>query len=405
MASVAVTNTFVANTDAKASEVNTNFSDLVTYVNNRNSGSSTWDAVSSSHATNVPITANNSSGTQNIANFQDNGSNVLSVADGGATTLTASGATSICLTVNNGTSTGLIARFQDNGTNTVEFPDGGGANIKGAASATNLTIMNTAGGGGGDAVLTFATDSTTRVTMGCDISDSNKFKIGTTAVDTGTFITFNQATPSISFSATTSIVVDSATPLALNRTTNDGTLIDLQQDGSSEGTISVSGTTVSYNTFIGAHYYQLKLAQTEFKVGQVLIATGEMIPCKTPAKERFSFVDTTNSAGDQRVYGVHIGKIAPHAQNMSFGLPNRPVYSIASLGLFGIRVTDTAGNINAGDYIQASARPGEGEKQVGAQLRNGTVGKAIVSVDWTAVTADPVLGYKWKLIPATIHCG
>lgn len=81
MANVAVTNTFTAGTTAVASQVNTNFTDLVNYINNRNGGSATWDAVSISHTTNVPLICNNSTGTQNIANFQDNGTNVFSITD------------------------------------------------------------------------------------------------------------------------------------------------------------------------------------------------------------------------------------------------------------------------------------------------------------------------------------
>jgi hypothetical protein len=46
MANVSVTNNFSAGTTAVASQVNTNFSDLVTYINNRNSGSSKWDSFS-----------------------------------------------------------------------------------------------------------------------------------------------------------------------------------------------------------------------------------------------------------------------------------------------------------------------------------------------------------------------
>lgn len=44
MGSVAVSNTFANDTVAEAPQVNTNFSDLVNYINARNSGSSKWDA-------------------------------------------------------------------------------------------------------------------------------------------------------------------------------------------------------------------------------------------------------------------------------------------------------------------------------------------------------------------------
>lgn len=42
-----------------------------------------------------------------------------------------------------------------------------------------------------------------------------------------------------------------------NRMNNDGTIVDLRQNGSSEGSISVSGTTVSYNAFSGSHWSRL----------------------------------------------------------------------------------------------------------------------------------------------------
>ena len=46
----------------------------------------------------------------------------------------------------------------------------------------------------------------------------------------------------------TQIVVNGATPVYINRLTSDGTLIEFRQDGNPEGSISVSGSTVSYNT-------------------------------------------------------------------------------------------------------------------------------------------------------------
>lgn len=83
MAALSVTNTLSNGATVLASEHNTNYSDIVTYINNRNSGSATWDALSISSSTNVPFIANNSTGTQDIARFQDNGTNVLQVVNGG----------------------------------------------------------------------------------------------------------------------------------------------------------------------------------------------------------------------------------------------------------------------------------------------------------------------------------
>lgn len=129
MANVAVTNTFAAGTNAVASQVNTNFTDLVTYINNRNGGSATWDSVQTTSTSNVPLVCNNSTGTQNIANFQDNGTNCMVIADGGAVSIANATGTVIPLTISNGTSTGDILKCQDNSTAVFRVVDGGNVAI------------------------------------------------------------------------------------------------------------------------------------------------------------------------------------------------------------------------------------------------------------------------------------
>jgi hypothetical protein len=104
------------------------------------------------------------------------------------------------------------------------------------------------------------------------------------------------------------------------------------------------------------------------------------------------------------VYGVWHAKSANSAEGYPFN-NGKPVYQIASLGLYFVRVTDTNGNVSNGDYIQSSPRPGEGERQHDDILHSYTVGKALVDVNWNDAEVDPELGYKWKLIPATLHAG
>ena len=83
MAALTVTNTFAVNTTILSGAVNTNFTDITTYITNRNNGSATWDNCYVTNATSVPLQINNSTGTINIANFQDNGTNVFQIVDGG----------------------------------------------------------------------------------------------------------------------------------------------------------------------------------------------------------------------------------------------------------------------------------------------------------------------------------
>ena len=86
MASLSVTNTLSNGQTIQASEHNTNYSDIVNYVNARNSGSSTWDGVSILTSSGVPFKADNSTGTSDVAQFKDNGTTVFSIADGGIIT-------------------------------------------------------------------------------------------------------------------------------------------------------------------------------------------------------------------------------------------------------------------------------------------------------------------------------
>ena len=116
-------------------------------------------------------------------------------------------------------------------------------------------------------------------------------------------------------------------------------------------------------------------------------------------KEYFPYVDTTNIVSDKRVYGVWFGKMSDDAKGASFGQDDKPVYLIAQVGLFKIRVTDTNGNIEVGDYLESSSRLMEAQKQTSIQKEAGTIAKAMVNVDWSTVKKDQKLGYKWKLIP------
>ena len=50
---------------------------------------------------------------------------------------------------------------------------------------------------------------------------------------------------------------DSGVPFYANRTTNDGTLVNWNQAGVTEGSITVSGSTVAYNAFCGTHWSRL----------------------------------------------------------------------------------------------------------------------------------------------------
>ena len=80
------------------------------------------------------------------------------------------------------------------------------------------------------------------------------------------------------------VSADGNPALFVNRKTSDGTLVSFRQDGTEEGTISVSGATVSYNGFSGGHWTQLQQGRgynPEIPRGTVMSSIGEMAEWKS----------------------------------------------------------------------------------------------------------------------------
>jgi hypothetical protein len=98
-------------------------------------------------------------------------------------------------------------------------------------------------------------------------------------------------------------------PLFINRLSTDGILVLLQQNNTTEGTISVSGTTVSYNGFTGTHWsrFQDNSTPTILK-GTVLESLDEM--CDWYNLE-FDVTTTTQDEDGNDVTETHTKKI-PH---------------------------------------------------------------------------------------------
>jgi hypothetical protein len=241
------------------------------------------------------------------------------------------------------------------------------------------------------------------------------------------------------------VIGNNGLPLIIDRLTSDGTLVSLRQDGTEEGYISVTGTTVTYQTFLGAHPTQLADGQAEPPRYGVVVATGELCPSENtywleerqarhpngtvawselvrhdrragrgsrhwrevqgPTRDDVPRVGPAARAGDPRVYGVWWGKLRDDAAGMSFGLNDRPVYTVAALGLGKIRVCDSGGDIAAGDLLEAAPHAWEAQRQADDLLRAGTIARALVAVRWAAVPVDPALGYRWTVIPCTLHAG
>jgi hypothetical protein len=204
--------------------------------------------------------------------------------------------------------------------------------------------------------------------------------IGTTAdidvgssTDTGHYLT--PAGAAVHFRAGNTV-------LYIGRQTNDGDLVSFRQAGSQEGTISVSGATVSYNGFSGTH--ESSGISTDIEVGTVVSTIDELDTYTTGSKTGETRADhakikVSDVEGDARVYGV----LSKFDEN------NKPI--VASVGIGSVKVT---GACNGGDLLESN---GDGTAKVQSDdiIRSKTIGKVTIGNSDTGV----------KLVSCVLYCG
>ena len=234
---------------------------------------------------------------------------------------------------------------------------------------------------------------------------------------------------------------DGGTPIEINRNTNDGNLVDLRQGGTVQGTISVSGSTVGYNTFMGSHWSQLAdNSKPTILRGTVLETIADMCVWYTVKFDRNQHNDKDTEYHYEE-YELPSGKKVgdtvsiTHADDISYSgviekesnltLPkfkisdteeSKAVYgvfhtwdddddgknwqndaSIAALGTYMIRIHKDE-TVAIGDYIQSKG-DGTGKKQADDILRASTIGK--VTSTEKVITHDDGS----YCVPCTLHCG
>ena len=101
--------------------------------------------------------------------------------------------------------------------------------------------------------------------------------------------------------------VTSNTCIVVNRRTTDGTLVEFRQDNTAEGTISVSGTTVSYN---GGHLSRWAQfpdnSRPELLKGTVMSNLDQMSQWGEEDNEQLNCVQVSTVEGDANVAGVFV---------------------------------------------------------------------------------------------------
>jgi hypothetical protein len=183
---------------------------------------------------------------------------------------------------------------------------------------------------------------------------------------------------------------DQADPLSVNRTTNDGTLVSLRQDGTEEGTISVSGTTVSYNSFLGSHWSQLQDgSKIEILKGTIIETIDEMCIWEGEKNDRLPKSKISDTVESKNVYGTFL------AWDEDWQTSND--FYVAAVGLGYIRVNSSQ-NVSMGDLLQSNG-DGTAKIQEDDTMRSSTIAK-VVSTNKIETYEDGSY-----LIAATLHCG
>lgn len=175
-----------------------------------------------------------------------------------------------------------------------------------------------------------------------------------------------------------------------NRNTNDGAIIDLRQDNNTEGTISVSGTTISYNSFLGSHWSQLQDgSKIEILKGTILEAIDEMCIWQDEINDRLPKSKISDTINSKNVYGIFLDWDNDWQTSNDF--------YVAAVGLGYIRVNSSQ-NVSMGDLLQSNG-DGTAKIQEDDIMRSSTIAK-VVSTNKIETYEDGSY-----LIAATLHCG
>lgn len=256
-------------------------------------------------------------------------------------------------------------------------------------------VFNEAGGNVDFRVEADANDNAFRVDAGAN-SGVGAVLFGQSSPDTtanGAYFSLSTANNKAHLVVANTETSNSLALVFLNRQQSDGALMQFRHEDSSEGSISVSGSTVSYNGFSGRH--ESSGIPTNTPVGTVVSTIDELdvypntttdtegntVTHKKAGQTRADHakVEISNSSGDTCVYGV------------VSEFDNDGKLIVTSVGIGSILVT---GACNKGDLLESN---GDGTAKVQSDdiIRSKTIGKVTIGNSSEEV----------KLVSCVLYCG
>ena len=228
---------------------------------------------------------------------------------------------------------------------------------------------------------------TTNASERCRITSGGDFAVGTTSGDP---VTGNVTGHVLYGVGAVQHSRDNDNVMFINRKSSDGNLVQFYQDGTIEGSISVSGNTVSYNAFAGSHWSQLQDgSKPDILRGTVMESINELCVWPDEQNERLPKSKVSDTAGSKKVYGVFM------AWDNDWATTN-DMY-ITAVGAFICRVNGSV-TVQEGDLLESN---GDGTARVQADdiIRSSTIGKVTSTVK-THQYADGSY-----CVPTVLYCG
>jgi hypothetical protein len=249
----------------------------------------------------------------------------------------------------------------------------------GEVTAAGFYFSNNIGSAMNDTGIRRATTST----MVFDTGSTERMRIdasGTLLVGTDSATQFNTATETgwnVNNAGSSAQAASSATVAYFNRLTTDGTVVSIRQAGVEEGTISVSGSTVSYN---GGHLSRWSQSDTDdissLYKGTVMSNLDEMCQWDNEDNEQLNKTKVSDVEGDVNVAGVFVAK--DNSDDLSD-------YYLAMTGDMIIRIAQGT-TVQRGDLLM-SAGDGTAKPQDDDIVRSKTIAK-VTSTNVTCTYAD-----------------
>jgi len=181
-----------------------------------------------------------------------------------------------------------------------------------------------------------------------------------------------------------------ANVMELDRLGTDGQMIVFFNDSVEIGDISIAGTTVSYNGFIGSHY---AWTNQEPQRGMLVSMNGQnKYLHDNPEAEILYGVEITTKKNDPAVLGAYL---TLHELLSVPGLVNP--HLVMSEGNGEAWIADMGQDIKPGDYLISSSVAGHAMKDDRSEELSHIIGRAAEPIDWSEVE-NTIDGVKHKKI-------